>query len=138
MNYSLSLLTTRAQCDAVLAYANAKLGLLGYHDAQTGRRTSNLTTSATSDAAELVSLNAFITAMTPVIPTLPAGKNREKQENELRVSTDRRDALLARQGQQGPEVLLEAEAESGLIDIQVPFIQDFIAQVTAHRATLSA
>ena len=138
MNYSLSLLTTRAQCDAVLAYANAKLGLLGYHDAQTGRRTTNLTTSATSDAAELTSLNAFITAMTPVIPTLPTGKGRDKQVKELRVSTDRRDTLLARQNETGPEVLVEAEAEAGLVDIQVPLIQDLITQVTAHRATLSA
>ncbi|PJJ54421.1 hypothetical protein [Hymenobacter chitinivorans] len=97
-----------------------------------------MTSSATNDTAELTSHNAFITAMTPVIPALPAGKNREKQENELRVSTDRRDALLARQNQVGPEVLVEAEAEAGLIDIQVPFIQNFIAKVTAHRATLSA
>ena len=138
MDYSLHLLTTRAQCDAVLTYANAKLGLLGYHDAQTGRRTSNLTTSATSDTAELASLNAFITAMTPVIPTLPAGKNRDKQVKELRVSTDRRDALLARQNEVGPEVLVEAEAEAGLVDIQVPFIQNLITKVTDHRATLSA
>ncbi|MCB2408211.1 hypothetical protein [Hymenobacter lucidus] len=138
MDYSLHLLTTRAQCDAVLAYATAKLGLLTYHDAQTGRRTGNLTTSATNDTSELASLNAYITAMTPVIPTLLAGKNRDKQVNELRTSTDRRDTLLARQGQQGPEVLLEAEAESGLVDIQVPFIEDFIAKVTAHRATLTS
>lgn len=138
MDYSLHLLTTWAQCDAVLAYAKAKLGLLGYHDAQTGRRTGNLTTSATNDAAELRSLNAYITAMTPVIPTLLPGKNRDKQINDLRTSTDRRDTLLARQSQQGPEVLIEAEAESGLVDIQVPFIQDLVTQVTAHRATLSA
>ncbi|UOQ53577.1 hypothetical protein [Hymenobacter cellulosivorans] len=138
MDYSLHLLTTRAQCDAVLTYAKAKLDLLGYHDAQTGRRTSNLTTSANNDASELTSLNAYIAAITPVIPTLPPGKNRDKQVNELRVSTDRRDALLARQNQQGPEALIEAEAEAGLVDIQVSFIEDFIAKVTAHRATLSA
>ena len=61
MAYSLSLLTTRAQCDAVLAFANAKLDLLNYHDSQTGRRTDNLTASAIKDSSELTGLNAYIT-----------------------------------------------------------------------------
>jgi hypothetical protein len=138
MAYSLTLLTTRAQCDAVLAYANNKLALLNYHDSQTGRRTDNLTASATKDSSELTGLNAYITAMTPVIATLPAGKDRDKQTNDLRVKTDRRDALLARQNQQGPEALVEAELDATLVDAQLPLVQDLIAQVTAHRATLPA
>jgi ABC-type transport system involved in Fe-S cluster assembly fused permease/ATPase subunit len=138
MTYSLHLLTTWAQCDAVTAYATAKLGLLGYHDAQTGRRTSNLTTSATSDASELTGLNAYIAAMTPVIATLPEGKNRDKQANDLRLKTDRRDTLVARQGTTGPEVLVESELDSTLVDVQVPAVQDLLTQVAAHRLTLSA
>ena len=137
MSYSLDLLTTRAQCDAVLAYANTKLGLLNYHDTQTGRRTGNLTTSATKDTSELTGLNAYITAMTPVIATLPAGKDRDKQTNDLRLKTDRRDTLVARQNQVGPEALVESELDSTLVDVQLPVGADFIAQVTAHRATLS-
>ena len=138
MACSLALLTTRAQCDAVLAYANAKLGLLNYHDAQTGRRTDNLTAAATNDSSELTGLNAYITAMAPVIATLLAGKNRDQQTNDLRVKTDRRDTLLARQNQQGPEALVEAELDATLVDAQLPLVQDLIAQVTAHRATLPA
>ncbi len=138
MAYSLTLLTTRAQCDAVLAYANAKLSLLTYQTTQAGRRTENLSTSASGMASELTGLNAYITAMTPVIATLPAGKDRDKQTNDLRVKTDRRDALLARQNQQGPEALVEAELDATLVDAQLPLVQDLIAQVTAHRATLPA
>ncbi len=136
MTYSLSSLTTRAQCDAVLAYAQAKLGLLNYHDSQTGRRTDNLATSAGNTSAELTTLNAFIAAMTPVIATLPAGKERDKQANDLRTKTDRRDTLLARQNQTGPEALVEAELDAALVDAQLPLVQDLIAQVTALRATL--
>ena len=138
MAFSLNLLTTRAQCDAVLAYAQAKLGLLNYHDSQTGRRTDNLTTSATKDSSELTGLNAYITAMTPVIATLPAGKDRDKQTNDLRLKTDRRDTLVARQNQVGPEALVEAELDSTLVDAQLPLVQDLVTQVTAHRATLPA
>ena len=138
MAYSLTLLTTRTQCDAVLAFATARLGLLNYHDSQTGRRADNLTTSATRDSSELTGLNAYITAMTPVVATLPAGKDRDKQTNDLRVRTDRRDTLVARQNQQGPEALVEAELDSALVDVQLPVGNDFVALVTAHRATLPA
>ena len=138
MTYSLHLLKTWAQCDAVTAFANSKLGLLNYHDVQTGRRTDNLTSSDTGDAAELTGLNAFIAAMTPVIATLPAGKDRDKQTNDLRLKTDRRDTLVARQGVTGPEVLVESELNSTLVDVQVPEVQDLLAQVAAHRLTLSA
>ncbi len=138
MTYSLNLLTTWAQCDAVLAYANSKLELLNYHDTQTGHRTGNLTTSATKDSSELTGLNAYIAAMTPVVPTLPAGKDRDKQTNDLRLKTDRRDTLMARQNQVGPEALVESELDSALVDVQLPVGDDLIARVTAHRATLSA
>lgn len=138
MAFSLNLLTTRPQCDAVLAYAQAKLSLLNYHDTQTGRRTENLTSSATSDTSELTGLNAYITAMTPVVGTLPAGRDRDKQQNDLRLKTDRRDTLVARQNQVGPEALVEAELDSTLVDAQLPLVQDLITQVTAYRATLPA
>lgn len=138
MAYSLSLLTTRAECDAVLAYAQAKLSLLTYQNTQTGRRTENLATSAGSTASELTGLHAYIAAMTPVITTLPLGKDRDRQQNDLRVKIDRRDTLLARQSQTGPEALVESELDSTLVDTQLPLVQDLLTQVTALRATLPA
>jgi hypothetical protein len=138
MLYSLSLLTTWAQCDAVTAYATAKQKMLTYHDNQTDHRAENLTTSAGNVASELTGLNAYITAMTPVILTLPAGKDRSKQENDLRLKTDRRDSLVARQGQVGPEALVESELDGYLIDLQVPGVQDLLDQVARHRLTLTS
>ena len=138
MAYSLHLLTTWAQCDAVTAYANGKKKLLTYHDNETGHRIDNLTTSATKDSSELTGLNAYITAMTPVIATLPAGKDHDKQANDLRLKTDRRDTLVARQGQVGPEALVESQLDSHLVDVQTAPVQDLLDQVAAHRLTLSA
>jgi len=138
MAYSLKLLTTRAQCDVVLAYAQAKLSLLSYHDTQTGRRAENLAASAGDLASELTGLNAYITALTPVLVTLPAGKDHDKQANDLRLKTDRRDTLLARQSQQGPEALVQSELDAALVDAQLPLVQDLVTEVTAHRATLPA
>ncbi len=136
MSYSLSLLKTHADCDAVLTYCAGKSGLLNYHNTQTDHRTDNLTASASGLASELTGLNAFITAMTPVVATLPTGKDRDKQQNDLRLKTDRRDTLVARQGQTGPEALVESQLDQALIAAQLPLVQDLIAQVTALRATL--
>lgn len=138
MVYSLALLKTRAQCDAVTAYATAKQKLLTYQDTTTGHRADNLTTSATKDSSELTGLNAYITAMTPVIDTLPAGKNRDQQANDLRLKTDRRDTLVARQGLVGPEALVESELDAYLVDVQTPTVQDLLDQVAAHRLTLNS
>ncbi|WP_046243447.1 hypothetical protein [Hymenobacter terrenus] len=57
--------------------------------------------------------------------------------NELRQKTDRRDELVARQGKVGPEKLVGRELEQALLDPQIPIVQDFVAQVTAHRGTLT-
>lgn len=57
-------------------------------------------------------------------------------ENELREKTDRRDELLARQGEVGPEKLIERELAQAPLEPQIPIVQDLIVQVTAHRATL--
>ncbi|MDQ2771120.1 MAG: hypothetical protein M3Y54_11550 [Bacteroidota bacterium] len=136
MSYSISLLKTWAECDAVLAYCASKQSLLNFHNTVADRRAENLTLSATSAASELVGLEAYIAAMTPVVPTLPPGKDRDKQTNDLRLKTDRRDTLVARQGQSGPEALVESQLDQALVDLQLPEVQSLIDQVTAHRATL--
>ena len=71
-----------------------------------------------------------------MIATLPAGKDRDNQAIELRLKTDRRDTLIARQGQVGPEALVKSQLDQALIDLQLPEVQTFITQVTVQRATL--
>ena len=73
-----------------------------------------------------------------MVATLPTGPDRTKQENELRKSNDRREELVARQVQSGPNKLIEREVNQALIAVQVPVVQDLITQVTAHRATVPA
>ncbi|RTQ48827.1 hypothetical protein EJV47_14600 [Hymenobacter gummosus] len=138
MVYSLSLLTTRAQCDAVLAVANEKLKVLSFRDIETDYRADNTSATARGLHGELDGLNKYIATMTPVLDTLDPGKERDEQANTLRRKTDRRDELLSRQGKVGGEKLLVQELEQALLEPQLPILQQFIADVTAHRATLSA
>ena len=137
MAYSLALLTTRAQCDAVLAVANEKLRVLSFRGTETDYRADNTEATATGIQAELTGLNAYIAAITPVVAGMAPGTERTDLSDELRLKTDRRDSLVARQGKVGPEKLVVRELEQALLAPQVPLVQDLITQVTAHRATLS-
>lgn len=136
MTYSLSLLTNWAMCDAVLTVANAKLKVLNFRSTESDYRTENTTESATGLSNELAGLNTYITAITPAVAAMPAGNERAQLADDLRRKTDRRDELVSRQGQAGPERLIARELEQALLDAQLPLVQDCIAQVTAHRATL--
>lgn len=137
MVYSLSLLKTWAQCDFVLDLAAAKRKTLVFRDTEGDFRTDNTSKTATSLSNELTGLNTYITAMTPVIATM-VGKERSEAEDELRKKTDRRDELVSRQGKQGGEKLVERELGQALLEPQLPVLDDFMQQVTDHRATLTA
>jgi len=138
MVYSLNLLKTWAQCDLVLAMAAEKRKTLVFRDTEGDFRTDNTGKTATDLTNELTSLNAYITAMTPVVAGLPESKERTESTDELRKKTDRRDELVSRQGKAGGEKLVERELGQALLEPQLPIIDDLVAQVTAHRATLSA
>jgi hypothetical protein len=138
MIYSLNLLTTRAECDAVLLAANARLHMLTFRDTETDFHTNTTTKTATSLKNELKALNTYITAMTPTVAGMDPTPERDEAAEELRKKISRRDALLARQKKVGPEKLVMYELSQALLDPQIPVVQDLIAQVTAHRATLAS
>ncbi len=106
MHYSLKRLTTRVQCDVLLAYAQAKL--LPIYPAA----------SAGPDGQA----------------TLPA--DRDKPAPDLRLQADCPTSLLAGQGQLGAELFGPSEPGALRIDFPLPLVQDFITRVVAHRATL--
>src|SRR4051812_21235991 len=118
--------------------AAEKRKTLVFRDTEGDFHTDNTGKTATSLTNELTSLNAYITAMTPVVAGLPESKERTDSIDELRKKTDRRDELVSRQGKVGGEKLVELELGQALLEPQLPVIDDLVAQVTAHRATLSA
>ena len=137
MAYPVNLLTTQAECDAVLAAAQIELRDLGVRetvlDAQ-GDRTSETAASATADIA---AQQAIIAALTPVLPTLPAGSRAYfNAEGDLRRATQRRDNLTANQQQRGPVAALNRALDLRQVQVQLAEINTFVAEVTARRAAL--
>ncbi|MCB2376966.1 hypothetical protein LGH70_05200 [Hymenobacter sp. BT635] len=136
MAYSLSQLATTADCDQVLAYISDELRVLNQRRSEFTYQRDTATSTSAELQAELTALNAEIDYLTPLIPTLPASKKRKERENELRRSTDRRDELVARQGERGAVSLLIRELELAQAEVQITETKALEAGVTAFRATL--
>lgn len=138
MAYSIADLPLKADCDQVLAYCADELRMLAQRLSEFSYRRDNASTAADELSAELLSLNADIAFMTPLIPTLPPSKKRTERENELRRNTDRRDELVARQGERGPVALVIRELETAQLQVQITETTALQTAVQAHRATLAA
>lgn len=137
MAYPVNLLTTIAECDTILSIAQRELRDLTVRatvlDAQ-GDRTSE---SAADSTAELTAQQAIINALTPVLPTLPAGsKSYISTESDLRHATQRRDNLLASRQARGPIAALIRALDLRQVQAQIAEVNTFIAEVTARRAAL--
>ncbi len=108
MRYSLKRLTTRVQCDVLLAYAQAKLSLPIYPDTPAGPAPDS---------------------------QLASPADRDKSAPDLRPLADRHPQLTG-QGQLGAELFGPSEPGALRINFPLPLVQDFITRVVAHRATL--
>ncbi|MBO2010361.1 hypothetical protein [Hymenobacter negativus] len=137
MAYSVNLLTTPADCDAVLTIAQAELRNLNHRADNLDFTRENSTDGATEMQAELASLTAEIGALNTIIPTLAAGtKARKTNEVNLRRATNRQADLNDRQESRGPAALLIRELDLAQVQVQITETNAFIAAVTAHKATL--
>ncbi|MFD2784361.1 hypothetical protein [Hymenobacter rubripertinctus] len=137
MAYPLNLLTTPAECDAVLAAAQTELRDLGVRETVLDAQGDRSSETAATNTADLASQEAVIAALTPVLPTLPVGSRAYfNTEADLRRATQRRDNLLANQLQRGPVAALNRALDLRQVQVQIAEINAFVAEVIARRAAV--
>ena len=139
MALDLTLLTTRAECDEVLADLAAEFD--GYDNRDTNLAYADRRTTRTADEVTglLAGVNAEIASYTTTLaqPAIPA-KLRKQFESKLRKATDRKDNLTERgEGRTGSAAFL-ANVDSDQVDAQVTMLTGAQTAVTAHKATLPA
>ncbi|GAA3935769.1 hypothetical protein [Hymenobacter algoricola] len=137
MEYSLNLLTTVADCDTLLAKAASDQRVLQHRSDNYDYAREASGETATEIQASLASLDAEISSLNTIIPTLAAGtRARKRNEVELRDAIHARAGLLDRQAARGPVALLSRERDVAETDAQIAEITNFIAVITARRAAL--
>ncbi|MES2650052.1 MAG: hypothetical protein V4717_24460 [Bacteroidota bacterium] len=136
MAYTLSLLTTAADCDAVLKFANKEKKDLDYRILQLGRSLENYSENNTESDAELLALNAEITGLTSVLATLPLGESWTDNDMKLKKAQYSLYLLNAHMNKNGKPAQLERELELEYANQKLASVTSFLADVTTRKAAL--
>ncbi|WP_396153724.1 hypothetical protein [Flavobacterium sp.] len=134
--YSVSNLTTVADCDVLLGMAQKEKSDLNFKKLSEERLVTNYSNNAVEIDAILQGVNAEIAAVDTVLAILPEGPTKEAEEKR-KVRLEYRKFLLEnRKESYGAVALLEKELDLERVNKQLAEVDVFIAEVTAHRDTL--
>lgn len=136
MSYTVSLLTTKADCTALLNIANAEKDSIVYR--KTGLQRQSQTASLTSMEIEasLAAVTAELAALDAILATLPAGPTYDENLVRKTKAEYKKFLLEQRRGNYGPIALVEKEYDIACIDQAIVETDAFIAAITARRDEL--
>lgn len=134
--YTVSNLTTIADCDVLLGMAQKERSDLAFKKLSEERLVTNYGNTAVEIDAILQGVIAEIAAVDTVLAVLPEGPTKDAEEKR-KVRLEYRKFLLEnRKESYGAVALLEKELDLERVNKQLTEVDVFIAEVTAHRDTL--
>ncbi len=134
--YTVSNLTTIADCDVLLTMANKEKADSVFKKLSEERLVTNYSTTSVEIDAVLQGVLAEISAVDTIIATLPEGATKENEEKR-KVRLEYKKFLLEnRKESYGAVALLEKELDLERVNKQLDEVNLFIDAVTAHKATL--
>ena len=134
--YTVSNLTTIADCDVLLTMANKEKADLTFKKISEERYVTNYSTTSVEIDAVLQGVNAEIVAVETVLGVLPEGATKDSEEKR-KVRLEYKKFLLEnRKESYGAVALLEKELDLQRVIKQLDEINVFIDAVTTHKATL--
>jgi hypothetical protein len=136
MNYSVTSLTSAADCDAALALANKEKGDLDYKVLTLTRSHQIYQQRSLQLATQISATQAEMNALTTVLPTLPEGKTKTDNFADFKKAEYRLFTLQKSFDEYGVIALLEKELELNYIDKQLAEVQVFIQAIEARKAAL--
>ena len=136
MAYSTNKLATVAECDKVLDLAKREKAVLDYKLTGLAIDTDENQRSNAQLTADLLSVNAQVTAFKAAFDCLPEGAEKTEMGSKLRKLNDRKENLEERAAKVGTTGLLLTEMERGMLEKQAEELGVFIAAVTARKAAL--
>ena len=134
--YTVSNLTTIADCDVLLTMANKEKADLAFKKLSEERLVTNYSTASVEIDAVLQGVLAEISAVDTIIAALPEGPTKETEEKR-KVRLEYKKFLLEnRKESYGAVALLEKELDLERVNKQLDEVNLFIDTITAHKATL--
>ena len=134
--YSVTNLTTIADCDVLLTMANKEKADLAFKKLSEERLVTNYSTTSVEIDAVLQGVTAEIAAVDSILAVLPNGPTKDSEEKR-KVRLEYKKFLLEnRKESYGAVALLEKELDLERVNKQLDEVNLFIDAVTAHKATL--
>lgn len=134
--YSVTNITTIADCDVLLNMANKEKADLAFKKLSEERLVTNYSTTSVEIDAVLQGVIAEIAAVDSILAVLPNGPTKDSEEKR-KVRLEYKKFLLEnRKESYGAVALLEKELDLERVNKQLDEVNLFIDAVTAHKATL--
>lgn len=134
--YSLNKITTVADCDVLLTWAEKEKSDLTFKQLSVERVTVNYSSTSIEIDAVLQGVIAEIDATITVIAALPEGPTKEDLEKKKTRLEYKRFLLENRKESYGSVALLEKELDLERINKELDEVDVFITDVTAHKVSL--
>lgn len=136
MAYSISKITTVADCDLLLAWSAREKADLIFKKLSEERLTNNYSTTSIEIDAELQSVTTDITATETIIAALPAGNSKDDAVKK-KVRLEYKKFLLEnRKESYGVVALLEKELDLAKVTLELAEIDAFTAAIESRKAAL--
>ena len=136
MNYSVTTLTTVADCDTVLALIDKETKDLSFRKLSLERQQENYANTTLEVSSEITVLNTELSAVNTVIATLPDGDTKDdniKRQKKLEYNLF---LLTNRKANYGAIALLEKEFSIARVIQELAEADAFVAAVTARKTSI--
>lgn len=134
--YSLNKITTVADCNVLLTWAEKEKSDLTFKQLSVERVTVNYSSTSVEVDAVLQGVVAEITAIETIITTLPEGQTKEDLLKKKTRLEYKKFLLENRKESYGSVALLEKELDLERINKELDEVEAFITSITDHKATL--
>lgn len=134
--YSLNKISTVADCNVLLTWAEKEKSDLTFKQISVERVTVNYGSTSTEIDAILQGVLAEINATATILLSLPEGPTKEELEKKKTRLEYKKFLLENRKESYGSVALLEKELDLERIIKELDEVESFIETVTTHKATL--
>jgi len=136
MAYTLTLLTTAAECDAVLTQLQSRLRTLNQQASTLVFQQENAEESVADIDIALATATSEVDSLTLLVPTIANAQVKKRKQELLRQAESRQASLRYRRESRGGAAALLLELDYDQITAQIDQIRALAAAVTTHKATL--
>ena len=136
MKYTVSLLTTVPDCQALVNIATSEKESLEFRKTGLQRQRRTATVNASEVETELVSVNAELAVLQTMLGSLPEGPNKSKVLRDLKRAEYKKFVLEDRKENYGVIALLQKEYDIACVDEEIVQTEGFITALNTRMVEL--